>query len=81
MSISSGNKILASDFATVATTGSYNDLIDKPTIPTSSLPTVTSADNGKILTVINGVWTAFSNGVRVALTGSYSLNTFRFHFL
>lgn len=32
---------LASDFATVATTGSYNDLSDKPTIPT--VPTTVSS--------------------------------------
>lgn len=41
-------------FATVATSGSYNDLSDKPT----SLPTVTSSDNGKVLRVVNGAWSA-----------------------
>lgn len=37
--------------------GSYNDLKDKPTIP-KELPTVTTADNDKILMVVGGVWTA-----------------------
>lgn len=41
-------------FATVATSGSYNDLSDKPT----ALPTVTSSDNGKVLRVVNGAWSA-----------------------
>lgn len=72
----------------VAKTGTYNDLIDTPTIPTvnnatltiqkngttvqtftanassnatanitvNELPTVTSSDNGKVLMVVNGVW-------------------------
>lgn len=44
-------------FATVATSGSYNDLSDKPTIPTG-LPAVTSSDNGKVLRVVNGAWSA-----------------------
>lgn len=42
--------------ATVATSGSYNDLSDKPTI--AALPTVTSSDNGKFLRVVNGAWAA-----------------------
>jgi hypothetical protein len=46
-------------FATVATSGSYNDLSDKPTIPTG-LPAVTSSDNGKVLRVVNGAWSAVS---------------------
>lgn len=44
-------------FATVATSGSYNDLSDKPTIP-NGLPSVTTADNGKVLRVVNGAWSA-----------------------
>lgn len=44
-------------FATVATSGSYNDLSDKPTIP-DGLPSVTTADNGKVLRVVNGAWSA-----------------------
>ena len=33
-------------FATVATTGSYNDLLDKPTIPTVNNPTITFTQGG-----------------------------------
>lgn len=42
-----------SDVATVATTGDYDDLIDKPTIPSGAqlVPTATSADADKVLTV------------------------------
>ena len=47
--------VTASDLglATVATTGSYNDLADQPTLPTSDqlLPASTSSDAGKVLTV------------------------------
>lgn len=41
------------DLATVATTGSYDDLVDKPTIPggTQLVPAATSADADKVLTV------------------------------
>jgi hypothetical protein len=46
-------------FATVATSGSYNDLSDKPTIP-DGLPGVTTADNGKVLRVVDGAWSAVS---------------------
>lgn len=44
---------LASSLAAVATSGSYNDLIDTPTIPSgdSLVPSATSADAGKVLTV------------------------------
>ena len=43
----------ASSLAAVATSGSYNDLIDTPTIPSgdSLVPSATSADEGKVLTV------------------------------
>jgi len=43
----------ASSLAAVATSGSYNDLIDKPTIPSGDdlVPSATSADEGKVLTV------------------------------
>lgn len=37
----------------VVTSGSYNDLKDKPE---SELPTVTADDNGAFLRVVNGVW-------------------------
>lgn len=47
------------NLATVATSGSYNDLSNKPTIP-DGVPTVTSNDDGKILTAV------YSGG-----TGSY----------
>ena len=42
-----------SDVATVATTGDYDDLIDKPTIPSGAqlVPATTSADADKVLTV------------------------------
>lgn len=36
--------------------GSYNDLTDKPTIPT--VPSVTASDNGKVMRVVNGEWSA-----------------------
>lgn len=41
------------DLATVATTGNYNDLTQKPTIPsgTQLVPSATSADADKVLTV------------------------------
>lgn len=43
----------ASSLAAVATSGSYNDLIDTPTIPSGDdlVPSATSADEGKVLTV------------------------------
>ena len=51
----------ASSLAAVATSGSYNDLIDTPTIPSGDdlVPSATSADEGKVLTVNasgNAVW-------------------------
>ena len=41
------------NLATVATSGSYSDLSEKPTIPSGNqlLPSATSADEGKVLTV------------------------------
>jgi len=39
------------NLATVATSGSYNDLSNKPTIP-DGVPTVTSNDDGKVLTAV-----------------------------
>ena len=44
-----------SDLATVATTGAYSDLSGTPTIPSGDqlVPSATSADNGKVLTVDN----------------------------
>lgn len=83
-----GNVTGKPTFATVATSGSYADLSNKPTIPSSAndfasvlsnttlaediteldglitdvaewvLPAVTSSDNGKVLRVVNGAWSA-----------------------
>lgn len=64
-----GLKANTADLARVATTGSYNDLSDKPTIPSvpswalsenpqTELPTVTASDNGKFLRVVSGSWAA-----------------------
>ncbi|MBP5722794.1 MAG: hypothetical protein J6X18_04380 [Bacteroidales bacterium] len=39
-----------------ANSGSTAYIKNKPTIP-EGLPAVTSSDNGKVLTVVNGVWT------------------------
>ena len=50
------------NLATVATSGSYNDLSDKPTI--NNVPAVTSTDDGKVLKA------SYSGGV-----GSYSWET------
>ena len=47
--ITSSNKLsasLVSGLATVATSGSYNDLSDKPTIPTVNNPTITFTQGG-----------------------------------
>ena len=40
------NKANSSDLSTVATTGSYNDLLNKPTIPTVNNSTITIQKNG-----------------------------------
>lgn len=55
------------DLATVATSGSYTDLLDKPTIPSGAqlVPSATSADEGKFLLVDeNGLpeWSDLSDG-------------------
>ena len=42
----SSNIARTSDLATVATSGSYNDLSDKPTIPTVNNPTITITQGG-----------------------------------
>lgn len=47
--ITSSNKLsasLISDLANVATSGSYDDLSDKPTIPTVNNPTITFTQGG-----------------------------------
>ena len=41
------------EFDSVAFSGSYNDLTDKPS---GSLPAVTGSDNGDVLTVVGGAW-------------------------
>ena len=62
-----GLKANSADLARVATTGSYNDLSDKPTIPNvpswalaenppTELPVVAAADNGKFVRVVNGAY-------------------------
>lgn len=38
----------------------------------TSLPSVSSSDNGKVLTVVNGSWVAFNNGSPFNLSGSYN---------
>lgn len=55
--IPSLTKSKISDFpslAIVATSGSYEDLSNKPL----TLPAVTTSDNGKVLRVISGSWSA-----------------------
>ena len=64
-----------SDLATVATTGDYDDLLNKPTIPT--VPTNVSAftnDSGYITNTVNNLtnYTLSSNLATVATTGAYS---------
>jgi hypothetical protein len=65
--------IQPSDLATVATTGDYDDLIDKPTIPSGVqlVPAATSSDASKVLTVDaqgTPAWAA-SQGLFVAQYG------------
>ena len=45
------------DLSTVATTGSYDDLLDKPTIP-EGVPTYTTTEEGKVLGVVDNQGTA-----------------------
>ena len=45
------NKANTADLATVATSGSYNDLSDKPTIPDGDNSTITLNNNNKLQTV------------------------------
>ena len=55
--IPSLTKSKISDFptlATVATSGDYDDLNNKPL----TLPSVTTSDNGKVLRVVSGSWSA-----------------------
>ena len=69
----------------VSKTGSYNDLLNKPTIPTltsqltndsgfitseDALPSVTAADNGKVLMVVNGSWAPTMIQTNVYFTGN-----------
>lgn len=63
-------KGLIDGLATVARTGSYNDLTDKPA---SSLPSVSAADEGKVLAVSNGAWSA-GNPYTKPVAGSLSLD-------
>lgn len=41
----------------------------------SSLPSVSTSDNGKVLTVVNGSWAAFNNGKTFSKSMSYSFST------
>lgn len=71
------NYTLSSELATVATTGSYNDLENKPTIPEEyTLPTATTTTlggvkvDGSTITIADGVITAHAGG-----TGSTDYTT------
>ena len=64
--------VQSSDLATVATSGSYNDLSNKPTIPTVNDGTLTIQQNGTTL----GTFTANQSGnTTVNLTGGGSTYT------
>ena len=69
----------------ISKTGSYNDLLNKPTIPTltsqltndsgyitseDALPSVTASDNGKVLMVVNGSWAPTVIQTNVYFTGN-----------
>ena len=66
--ITSSNKLsasLVSDLATVATSGSYNDLSNKPTIPTVNNSTITIQKNS---TTIDSFTTNASSGKTINIT-------------
>lgn len=72
-----GSKANSADLATVATSGDYNDLTNKPTIPTAyTLPTATTSTlggvkvDGTTITITDGVISATSSG-----SSSYTLPT------
>ena len=53
-----GGKITCGSRGTVALSSDFNDYYKKDEIKNNLLPSVTAADNGKILSVVNGVWAA-----------------------
>ncbi len=64
--------IAASDLATVATTGSYNDLLNKPTITSYTLPPATTAVLGGVI-VSTGL--AVDGSGNLTNTGVLAVNT------